>query len=135
MPWPESDELTTIRYVLHKSGCGRSYLISSRADPIPRSRPATADHLRLCDEQAGLEPLELSAASAAELLTIGGMPKATLFRGTQVFIQAGCRANQTASQSVQHRAIIRVLPRTSSTPTAALSWLREITDTEEVVQI
>jgi hypothetical protein len=41
-------------------------------------------------------------------------------------------ASQTASQSVQHPGIICVHPRTSLMPAAALSCVREITDTEEV---
>ena len=41
-------------------------------------------------------------------------------------------ASQIASQSVQHPAVSWVHPRTSLTPTAALSGVPEITDTEEV---
>jgi hypothetical protein len=41
-------------------------------------------------------------------------------------------ASQTASQSVQHPAIIWVHPWTSFTPSAAMSGVSEITDTEEV---
>jgi hypothetical protein len=40
-------------------------------------------------------------------------------------------ANQTASQSVQHSAIISAHPRSSFTLTAAVSCVPEITDTEE----
>jgi hypothetical protein len=41
-------------------------------------------------------------------------------------------ANQTASQPVQHPAIVWVRPQTSLTATAALSGVPEITDTEEI---
>ena len=41
-------------------------------------------------------------------------------------------ANPTASQSVRRLAIMWVHPRTSGTPTDALPWVPEITDTEEV---
>jgi hypothetical protein len=41
-------------------------------------------------------------------------------------------ANQTASQLVQHPAIVWVRPQTSLTATVALSGVPEITETEEV---
>jgi hypothetical protein len=63
-----------------------------------------------CNMKAALAPRALAARTAA----------------------APRPANQTASQPVQHTAIVWVRPQTSLTATAALSGVPEITDTEEV---
>jgi hypothetical protein len=52
--------------------------------------------------------------------------------GAQTWFQAARLASQTASQSVQHPAIVCVHLLTWRPPAAALSCVPEITDTEEV---
>jgi hypothetical protein len=99
-------------------------LAGSRSSDV---RPATQESARglaetplNCDEGAG-ELVDVCARG-------GRRPGGNADLRSSVL----ARASQTASQSVQHPAIIWVHLRTSLAPAGALSGVSEITDTEEV---
>jgi hypothetical protein len=71
-------------------------------------------------------------AAAAYAQGAAAHPQPSRDRPRRFRIQAAPLANQTASQSVQHPAIIWIHARMPTTPVAAYLGGREITDTEEV---